>query len=79
MQSAATRDLGDHFSFELVPNADHPTIDGDGIVYGGHRFQAKAFLANKAYGEPFGVDAGAGDILTAPPEVISSGHLLGFG
>ena len=78
LQHAGRRDLGDFLSFIIVPDAKHPTIEGDGIVYDGRRFRAEARLAGKVYGMTFGIDAGFGDVLTAEPEIISGTTFLDF-
>jgi hypothetical protein len=78
LRAAVARDLGDHLVFEIGPDAAHPMIEGEGIVYEGRRFRASARLAGKPYGEPFGVDAGFADLLVAAPEVIAGSSFLEF-
>lgn len=78
LQRAGRRDLGDYLSFIVVPDAEHPTIEGEGMVYDGQRFRAEARLAGNIYGMPFGIDAGFGDVLTAEPEIISGTTFLDF-
>jgi len=78
IQRAARRDLGDYLSFIVVPDPEHPTIEGDGMVYDGQRFRAEARLAGNIYGMPFGIDAGFGDVLTAEPEIINGTTFLDF-
>ena len=78
LQRAAELDLGDHLSFTLQRHPTHPTIEGDGIVYEGHRFRAEANLAGKIYGDRFGVDAGFGDVLTMAADEHHGSDLLAF-
>jgi hypothetical protein len=53
-------------------------IEGDGMVYQGLRFRVQGQLAGKAYGVPFGLDVGFGDVLTEPPEMIDGTDFLDF-
>lgn len=78
LQRAGQRDLGDCLSFILMPDAEDPTMKGDGMVYEGRRFRAEARLAGRVYGLPFGVDAGFGDVLTREPDIIEGSHFLEF-
>jgi len=78
LQRAGRRDLGDYLSFIVVSDTEHPTIEGDGMVYEGRRFRAEARLAGNIYGMPFGIDAGFGDVLTAEPEIIGGTTFLDF-
>lgn len=78
LQRAAELDFGDHLSFTLELHPTHPTIEGDGIVYEGHRFRVEAHLAGKIYGDRFGVDAGFGDVLTTAAEEHEGTDLLAF-
>lgn len=78
LQEAARLDLGDFMTFEVVMDDDHPTIDGDGIRYEGHRFRAECRLAGKLYGDPFGVDVAFGDPMITEPDLITSEDLLAF-
>jgi len=78
LQRAGRRDLGDYLFFIIVPDAEHPTMEGDGMVYDGRRFRAEARLAGNIYGMPFGIDAGFGDVLTAEPETIEGTTFLDF-
>ena len=59
-QDAARRDLGDFMTFEVGRDEHHPEIQNDGMLYEGLRFRAACWLAGKVYGQPFGVDVGAG-------------------
>lgn len=78
LQRAGRLDLGDHLTFLVTRDLEHPTIEGDGMVYEGRRFRAEAQLAGKLYGTPFGVDAGFGDVLTMAPDVVRGDTFLDF-
>ncbi len=56
LQQAGRQDLGDFMTFEVNPDAEHPTIENDGMQYEGQRFRAECRLAGKLYGQRFGVD-----------------------
>jgi hypothetical protein len=71
-------DLGDFLSFVVQPDREHPTIEGDGMVYEGRRFRVQAMLAGKVYAGPFGLDIGFGDVLTEPPETVDGSDFLAF-
>lgn len=78
LQGAGRIDLGDFLTFVVEPDRDHPTIEGDGMVYDGLRFKVQAMLAGKVYAAPFGLDVGFGDILTEGPETIEGTDFLSF-
>jgi hypothetical protein len=78
LQHAGRLELGDFLTFVAEPDRHHPTIDGDGMVYEGLRFRVQGQLAGKAYGMPFGLDVGFGDVLTEPPEMIDGSDFLNF-
>ena len=78
LQAAARLDLGDFFTFEIGPDADHPEIQGDAMIYDGRRFRAACRMAGKPYGQPFGVDVGFGDPMLGAPEVVTAEDVLGF-
>ena len=78
LQIAGRLDLGDYLTFEIALDRQNPTLDGDGLVYGGRRYRAEGLIAGKLYGMPFGVDAGFGDVLTAEPDVIVGNRFLDF-
>jgi hypothetical protein len=78
LRAAGRLDLGDFLAFEIEPDREHPTIAGDGVVYEGLRFRVQGQLAGKAYGVPFGLDVGFGDVLTEPPEMIDGSDFLAF-
>jgi hypothetical protein len=78
LQQAGRFDLGDCLSFIVIPDAEAPTIEGDGMVYGGRRFRVEPRLAGRIYGASFGLDVGWGDPLTAAPEIIAGNRILDF-
>ncbi len=75
---AGQLDLGDRLSFEVAVDREHPTIDAEGMIYGGRRYRAEARLAGKLYGLPFGVDVAAGDALTVAPDIVEGRSFLAF-
>lgn len=78
LQEAGRQDLGDFMTFEVVPDAEHPTIENDGMQYDGQRFRAECRLAGKLYGQRFGVDAGFGDPIFGEPDLVMADDLLDF-
>lgn len=78
LRQACTIAASDFLEFTVGPADDHPTIEGDGVVYEGLRFVAQAQLAGKPYGGPFGVDIAVGDVLTEPPDAVAGSSLLSF-
>jgi hypothetical protein len=78
LQEAGRQDLGDFMTFEVVPDAEHPTIENDGMPYDGQRFRTECRLAGKLYGQRFGVDVGFGDPILGEPDVVTADDLLDF-
>jgi len=78
LNAAAASDQSDWLVFSVRPDAAHPTIEGDGVVYEGHRFVVNATLARRPYGDPFGLDVGFGDALTEDPDIVEGSNLLSF-
>jgi len=78
LRMAARRDAEDHLSFEVNLAPDGDTIQGEGIIYEGRRFRVEARLAGRPYGDPFGVDAAFGDLLTGEVEHLEESDLLSF-
>jgi predicted nucleotidyltransferase component of viral defense system len=68
----------DFLAFTVEPDAHHPTIEAEGMKYGGRRFRVAAALAGKVYGTRFGVDVAVGDRMTRPPEIITGSDFLEF-
>lgn len=78
LQQAGRQDLGDFMTFEVNPDVEHPTIDNNGIQYGGQRFRAECRLAGKLYGQRFGVDVAFGDPVFGEPDVVTADDTLDF-
>ncbi len=78
LQQAARLDLDDFLTFEIVPDADHPEIEAEGMKYDGLRFRAECSLAGKIYGQRFGVDVAFGDPIFGEPDTIVADDVLGF-
>ena len=78
LQQAGRQDLGDFMTFEVNPDAEHPTIENDGMQYEGQRFRAECRLAGKVYGQRFGVDVAFGDPIFGEPDVVTADDVLDF-
>lgn len=78
LQAAGRRDLGEFLSFIVVPDREHPTLEGDGMPYGGRRFRVEARLAGRLYGMPFGVDVGIADAMTTEADVVAGSSFFAF-
>lgn len=79
LRDAARLSLGDHLAFEVERDADHPTIDADGLRYEGQRFRVTATLAGRRHGDVFGVDIAIGEPIVGSPQSIEGNDLLTFG
>jgi hypothetical protein len=78
LQETARRDLGDHLTFEVAPDQDHPELHNDSMQYDGFRFRAECRLAGKLYGQPFGVDVAFGEPILGEPDVVVAEDVLAF-
>ena len=78
LRVAGSLDLGDWLTFAIEHDADMPEIAGQGMVYDGYRFRAEASLGGKLYGDPFGVDIGFADVLTAEPDLTQGSSFFEF-
>jgi predicted nucleotidyltransferase component of viral defense system len=78
LRAAGQLDLGDFMVFEVGANPDNPEITGDGVRYDGFRYRAECRLAEKVYGQPFGVDVAFGDPLLGEVELITADDVLAF-
>lgn len=79
--AAAGRDGGDRLTFELRPKRGAPTVHGPGVLYGGARYMAAAFLNERPFGDPFGLDVVFGYLQSGEPDLLlGRGYLatLGF-
>ncbi len=68
----------DFLSLTVEPDPKHPTIEAEGLKYGGQRFRVEAALAGKVYGARFGLDVVFGDTMAAPAEIILGSDLFAF-
>ena len=78
LEAAVASDQSDWLVFRIRADDTHPTIEGEGVVYEGYRFVARATLAGRPYGDPFGVDVAFGDVLTESPDVVEGSNVLSF-
>ena len=78
LRAAGQLDLGDFMAFEVGANPDNPEITGDGARYDGFRYRAECRLAEKVYGQRFGVDVAFGDPLLGEVELITADDMLAF-
>jgi Nucleotidyl transferase AbiEii toxin, Type IV TA system len=78
LQCAAGLELGDFMVFTLAPDAEHPEIMNEGMVYEGQRYRVSCALAGRPYGQPFGVDIAFADPIFGEPDVVVADDLLGF-
>jgi hypothetical protein len=68
----------DFLRFVVTPNAEHPTMEGEGVVYEGFRFDVNATLAARRYADPFGVDVAYADVVHGPPDELVGSDLFSF-
>jgi hypothetical protein len=78
LQEAGRLNLNDFLRFDVQLDREAPTIEGDGVVYGGRRYRAQGMLAGRAYGAPFGVDVVFGGPVTGSIEVVEGKPFLRF-
>ncbi len=78
LQEAGRLDLGDFMAFEIGHDAEHPTIQNDGMQYEGQRFRAECRLAGKLYGQRFGVDVAFGDPIIGVVDSVTADDVLDF-
>jgi hypothetical protein len=76
LQAAGALDERDYFTFE-VSRSKHPEVEGDGAVYGGERFRARALIGGHEY-HSFGVDVGIADMVTEAPDIVESSEFITF-
>jgi hypothetical protein len=62
-----TSNLGDFLGFRVERHA-RPEIDAIGMKYPGRRYRVQAWLADKVYGDPFGVDIAFGEPMLGAPD-----------
>lgn len=78
LREAARRDVGDQLVFEVERDADHPTIEAEGLRYEGQRFRVRTTLAGRRYADVFGVDVAIGEPIVGTPTEVVGNDLLGF-
>ncbi len=78
LQKAGRLELEDRLTFEIQPDPHHPRITAPGLHYEGMRYRAEARLADKIYGEPFGVDVALADPTFEKPDLLVGSTFLSF-
>ena len=78
LQEAGRLQLEDFLQYEIMVDKNHPDIEGEGMIYQGHRFQAKAMLAGKLYGDPFGIDVAFGEPIFGSLDKVQGSTFLKF-
>jgi Nucleotidyl transferase AbiEii toxin, Type IV TA system len=78
LRTAAAFELGDFMIFDVTPDAEHPEITNEGMVYEGQRYRVTCRLAGKPYGQPFGLDVAFVDPIFGEPDVVVADDVLGF-
>lgn len=78
LRAAARLSLADFMQFEVRDDPRHPVLNGPGLVYEGRRFRVTCRLADKVYGDPFGVDVAHGDPIVGSTDLIQATDVLGF-
>lgn len=78
LQEAGRLDLDDFFTFLVVPDPRHPTIDVEGMTYEGLRFRVECRLADKIYGRPFSLDVAFAEPIMGSAESLTPGGWLTF-
>lgn len=78
LKRAAALDLGDFMVFDVLPDAEHPNITNEGMIYGGQRYRVTCRLAGKPYGQPFGLDIAFAEPIFGEPDIVVADDVLGF-
>lgn len=78
LQLAALRELHDFMVFTIAPDAEHPAIANEGMVYEGQRYRVSCALAGKPYGQAFGLDIAFADPIYGEPDVAVAEDVLRF-
>ena len=78
LKRAAALDLADFMLFSVAPDAEHPQITNEGMIYEGQRYRVDCKLAGKPYGQPFGLDVAFADPIFGEPDIVIASDLLGF-
>lgn len=77
LRALSAMDLGDHLLFRIELHR-RPELDAIGMRYPGRRYRAQAMLANKVYGDPFGVDVAFGEPMLGAAEHVQGRSDLSF-
>ena len=64
--------------FNVAPDAEHPAITNEGMVYEGQRYRVSCALAGKPYGQRFGLDIAFADPIFGEPDIATADDVLGF-
>lgn len=78
LQEAGRRETGDFLQYRVQTDKIHPEIVADGLPYGGRRFRVEALLANRPYGNPFGLDIALAEPFLGPVDQVRGTELLSF-
>lgn len=78
LERAAALELGDFMLFKVAPDAEHPEIVNDGMIYEGQRYRVSCALAGKPYGQAFGLDIAFADPILGEPDIIVAADALAF-
>ena len=78
LREAGRRDLGDFLGFEIMEDPRHPEIEAEEMRYQGRRYRARALIAGKIYGSPFGVDVAFAESPVGKIDRIDGSDLLAF-
>jgi hypothetical protein len=68
----------DFMRFEVVVDPEHPNIGDEDAKYEGQRFRVDCKIAERPYGNPFGLDVAVGDPMIREPEEIGVPDRLEF-
>jgi len=66
LREAGALQMGDFMTLDVAQQTNQPRIANDALPYEGLRYRAECRLAEKVYGQPFGVDVVFGDLLCRP-------------
>lgn len=75
---ALAADLGDFLTYQLELDPKRPLLQAEGLRYGGRRYRARAEMAGKLFGSPFGVDVAFAEPMVGEPEVLEGRPWLEF-
>lgn len=78
LERVARIDVSDFMVFSVAPDAEHPELTNEGMVYEGKRYRVDCALAGKPYGQPFGLDIAFADPIFGEPDLVVADDILGF-